>query len=141
MYQKDYILRMIEMMADFIRAVLALIGKREIDQATHMVENAYVDFLKQEAAFFLSIPAESLTEKLLKEHNFTHGHLEVLAELMLLEAELYIASNKPDQATDYLKRAHGLFYYLLNHSGTYSPVYESRLSDIERKMLTRDNSE
>ncbi len=135
MYQKDYILRMIEMMADLIRAVLALIGKRDLDKATHMVENAYVDFLKQEAAFFLSIPADSLTEKLLKEHHYTHGHLEVLAELMLLEADLYIASNKSEQASDYLKRAHGLFFYLLNHSGTYSPAHESRLADIEKKML------
>lgn len=129
------------MMADFIRAILALIGKRDFDKAEQMLENAYVDFLKQEAAFFLSIPVELLTEKLLKEHHFTHSHLEVLAELMLLEAELCITSERSDQAVDYLNRSHALYNFLVNESGTYSPTHADRLIEIEKMQLLSQKSE
>ena len=61
MYQKDYILRMIEMIADLIAGILALIRKGDYQQATRAIENAFYDFLKQDAAFFNRIPKEDLT--------------------------------------------------------------------------------
>jgi hypothetical protein len=53
MYQRDYILRMIEMMGDFIAAILKMMKKEQFPEAFRMIENAYFEFLKEDAAFFL----------------------------------------------------------------------------------------
>jgi hypothetical protein len=96
MYQKDYILRMIEMMMKFIGEFLGLLKKGDLDEASEQLAKAYNTFLNEDSAFFHRIPAGELTDKLLKEHNYTNGHLEVLAELFNAEAELkYVRNDKP----------------------------------------------
>ena len=87
MYQKDYILRMLEMFAQMIAGLLGLIRDGHINQASQTLENAYRDFLKNDASLFRKIPTEKLTETLLKEHNYTNDHLKVLSELFFAEGE------------------------------------------------------
>jgi hypothetical protein len=43
MYQKDYILRMLEMLATLIAGILGLIKKGDLQQASHALENACRD--------------------------------------------------------------------------------------------------
>ena len=82
-YQKDYILRMIEMIGEFIALLLGLLKKDDVQQAAERLDNAYRQFLKEDAAYFRIIPKEELTTKLLEEHNYTYGHLKILSELFL----------------------------------------------------------
>lgn len=51
MYQKDFILRMIEMIADLIALILGLIKKGDLPQASQLLENAYREFLKKMLLF------------------------------------------------------------------------------------------
>lgn len=44
MYQKDLIIRMIEMIADLIAIILGLAKKGDLPQATELLDNAYLDF-------------------------------------------------------------------------------------------------
>jgi hypothetical protein len=81
MYQKDYILRMIEMLGDLIAGILGLIKKGEFEKAKEKLENLYYGMLKEDSAFFRDIPENELTDRLLYQHNYNNGHLEVLAEL------------------------------------------------------------
>lgn len=74
---------MIEMIADLIALLLGLIKKGDLPQASKLLENAYRDFLKEDASFFRNLPKEKLTNKLLTEHNYTNGHLKILSELFL----------------------------------------------------------
>jgi hypothetical protein len=46
MYQKDYILRMIEMLGDLIAGILGLIKKGEFEKAADKLENLYLGMLK-----------------------------------------------------------------------------------------------
>jgi hypothetical protein len=75
MYQKDFILRMIEMIGELIAGILGLIKKGDFGQASQSIEIAYSNFLREDASFFRSISKEKLTEKLIHEHNYTNGHL------------------------------------------------------------------
>lgn len=134
MYQRDYILRMIEMMADFIAAVLKMLTKGDFPQASQMIENAYYDFLKNDAAFFKSIPAGQLTDELLVKHNYTTGHLEILAELFNAEAELEYKTGNMEKSLEFFRKTRILLEFVMNESATYSTEKEKRISIIEQRI-------
>jgi len=130
MYQKDYILRMIEMLADLIAGILSLIKKGDFQRASQAIENVFYDFLKQDAAFFDNIPREDLTTKLLGEHNFTNGHLEILAELFYVQAELSEAQGKQNNSLGYYEKSLTLFEFVEKETKTFSAERQSRISLI-----------
>ncbi len=134
MYQKDYILRMIEMMADLIAAVLSLIRKGHYPQATRAIENAFYDFLKKDAAFFNRIPKEDLTGTLLKEHNFTNGHLQILSELFYAQAELSAAQGKRDDSVQFYEKSLILLEFIEKDSKTFSVERQERISLIRNRI-------
>lgn len=132
MYQRDYILRMIRMMAELIAAILDRIRGKEFKQAAEMIENAYYDFLKQDASFFHAIPVEELTGKLLTEHHYSHGHLEILAELFYAEAELLHATGDITGCLACYGKSKRLLEFLLAESGIYSLEKEDRITKLEQ---------
>ena len=91
MYQKDYILRLIEQMVRTLAVFFGLLKKEDFGKAGECLGNAYYELLKEEAAFFRGIPEEDLTSELLEKHNYTNDHLEIVAELFNAEAELCLA--------------------------------------------------
>ncbi len=68
--------------------------------------------LKEDASFFRSIPKEDLTHKLLEEHNYTNGHLEILAELFNAEAELAAAEGNLKGCLEYSEKSLLLFEFI-----------------------------
>ena len=83
MYQKDYILRMIEMLGELIAGILGLIKKGDLKMAADKLDNLYYSMLKEDAVFFRDLPEEGLTDKLLHQHNYTNGHLEILQSFLM----------------------------------------------------------
>ena len=142
MYQKDYVLRMIEMIRELIMGILGLIKKGDLDIAGEKIDNLYYDFLKEDAAFFTTIPAEELTKKLLQEHNYTHGHLEILAWLFDAEAELELARGNRKMSLEYSRKSLILFEFIENEQNTYSFDREEKLKMIRDriKSLEEENS-
>lgn len=136
MYQRDYILRMIEMLAELIAGILGFIKKGDYRKASKMLENAYHDFLKQDAAFFHNIPKEEITDKLLHEHNYTNGHLEVLAELMHAEAELAYAKNDKPKSLACYEKSLKLFEFVLEETKTFSFDKQAKVEGIKKRMDT-----
>lgn len=135
-YQKDYILRMIEMMGDLIAAILGQIKKGDYDTATRSVENAYQQFLREDAAFFSAIPREKLTEKLLGEHNYTNGHLEILSSLFFAQAELLFATGKKGESLGFYEKSALLLEFVIKESRTYSSERESHLLSLKDRIRT-----
>ena len=134
MYQKDYILRMIEMLGDLIAAILGLAGKGDYGKATEKLERVYYDMLKEDAAFFRSIPMEELTRKLLEEHNYTNGHLEILAELFNAEAELEMAQGNRSGALEFSEKSLLLFEFTDLAQKTLSLVRVDKMSAIRQRI-------
>ncbi len=134
MYRKDYILRMIEMLADLIAGILGLIKKGDFKQASQSLENAYYDFLKKDAAFFSCIPKNELTNKLLKEHNFTNGHLEILSELFYTQAELSYAQGNQTDSIEFYEKSLILSDFVLKATKTFSLEKQSKISLIQNRI-------
>jgi hypothetical protein len=129
MYQKDYILRMIEMLGELIRAILGLIVKGNFQQAEEKLNEAYLTFLRKDASFFHLIPLEKLTSTLLTEHNYTNGHLEILAELFHAEARLQDARGNLSESLAMYEKSLALFSFTDENFRTYS---EDRIEKIEK---------
>jgi hypothetical protein len=136
MYQKDYILRMIDMLGDLIAGILGLIKKGELEQATEKLENLYYGMLKEDSAFFRDIPENELTDRLLYQHNYNNGHLEVLAELFNAEAELCLAQGNKPGSLEYSRRSLRLFEFIDTEYRTYSQERIDKMEAIRERIRT-----
>lgn len=133
-FQKDYILRMIEMMGDLIAAILGLIKKGEYEVASRSIDNAFNSFLKEDASFFNMIPKEELTERVLREHHYTNDHLEILSELFFAQGELLSARGKSSESLLFYEKSFILLDYVVRESKTYSLDKEQKLSLLKDKI-------
>jgi len=134
LYQKDYILRMIEMLGELLRAIFGMISKGRFDQAQQSISEAYLTLLRQDSAFFQGLPAEKLTTALIEDHNFTHAHLEILAELMFAEAELNDALDRKPESLIFYNKSLLLFEFVDKAYKTYSAERLERMQKIRLKI-------
>lgn len=134
MYQRDYVLRMIEMIGELIALILGLLKKKNTKKASQILENAYRDFLKEDASFFRSLPKDKLTNSLLQEHNYTDEHLQVLAELFYAEAEIQNAKEQKTLANEYYEKSLILFRFVAENSTMFSLSLENKINIIENKI-------
>ena len=134
MYQRDYLLRMIEMIADLIVGILGLIKKGEFQQASQSLDAAYYDFLKQDASLFRSIDKEKLSDELLSVHNYTNGHLEILSELFYAEAELLYAQGQQSKSIEFYEKTLVLYEFVNKESKTFSFDKELKISLIRNRI-------
>jgi tetratricopeptide (TPR) repeat protein len=133
MLQRDYILRMIEMIGELITGVLGLIRKGDFQKASAKLENAYSDFLREDAGFFQNIPTKKLTQTLLQKHNYSHGHLEILSELFYAQAELYTAEGKADEAREFYEKSLVLLEFVMKEEKVFSFEKEARINLLQEK--------
>jgi hypothetical protein len=140
MYQKDYILRMIELLGELIASILGLIKKGEFEKAAERLDNLYFEMLKEDSAFFSDIPEAELTNRLLHKHNYTNGHLEVLAELFNAEAELCLAQGNKPGSLEYSRRSLKLFEFIDAEYRTYSRARIDKMEAIKERIRTLDRA-
>jgi hypothetical protein len=136
MYQKDYILRMIDMLGELIAGILGLIQKGNLKMATEKLDKLYQTMLKEDASLFRDLSGDGLTDRLLHQHNFTNGHLEVLAGLFNAEAELCLAQGDKSGTIKYPEKSLILFEFIDRQNKTYSQERLNKMAMI-RIMLCR----
>jgi len=90
--------------------------------------------LKEDAAFFRNLPENELTDRLLHRHNYTHGHLEILAELFNAEAELCIAKGERSGAIEYSRKSLKLFEFIDKEYKTYSQDRIDKMELIRQRI-------
>jgi len=134
MYQKDYILRLIEQAFRFLGQVLNLIKKGKLDEAADRLEDSYHDFLREDASFFTGIPENKLTETLLREHNYSNGHLEILAELFNVQAELDLAKGNKRECLEFSRKSLLLYQFVDKELKTYSSERLKRIDEIADRL-------
>lgn len=125
---------MIEMAAKMLASILGLIKGGDTRKASEDLEHMYYDILKEDAAFFRGIPEEKLTEKLLHEHNYTNGHLEILAELFNAEAELCHVQDNKQGCVEYSRKSLILFDFIDKDQKTYSEERISKMKLLRDRM-------
>ena len=136
MYQKDYILRMIEMFGELLAGIFGLIKKGDYTRASEQIGKVYYDLLKEDASFFRAIPEEDLTVRLIQEHNYTNGHLEILAELFNAEAELSLAQGNKSGCLEYSRKSLILFEFVDTNQKTYSLERINKMESIRKRIET-----
>lgn len=134
MYQKDYLLRMIATLMKFLGEVLGLIKKGDLKKASDQLEDGYNIFLREDSLFFKNIPEDKLTQNLLKEHNYTNGHLEILAELFNAEAELDLAKGEKSDCLEFSRKALLLFEFVDNEQKTYSAERLDKMEVLRNRI-------
>ena len=122
------------MMGDLIAAILGLIKKGDHEQAEKMLERGYYELLRRDASYFQLIPKEQLTDKLLSDHDYTNGHLAVLAELFFAEATLNEAQNKLNRSRTNYEKSLVLLEFLEQDDKTWSAKREERKSLLKEKI-------
>ncbi len=134
MYQKDFIIRMIEMLAELVAGILGLIKKGDFQKTSQSIDNAYQDLLKQDVGFFNNIPLSKLTDNLIQEHNFTNGHLEILSELFYIQAELSFAKEKHPESLKFYQKSLYLLEFIIKESQTFSVEKQSKISALKNRI-------
>ena len=134
MLQKDYIMRLIQMFFEFLSKLLSRIEKGEFEKAEEEINHAYVDFLKQDAAFFYSISKENLSNDLIRKHNYTREHLEILSELFNAEAELRFAKHQHKISKEFYEKSLILLRFVISESKTFSFDKEAKLKKLETRI-------
>ena len=134
MIRKDYILRMIEMFGEMIAGILGKIKKGDFEEAAQEIDDAYLEFLKQDASVLNNIAKEELTDRLLQEHNYTNGHLEILSELLFAQAEMSFKQNDKKKSLEYYEKSMILLDFVVKESKTFSFEKESRLNLLRDKI-------
>lgn len=127
---------MIEMMGDLIAAILGLIKKGDHEQAEKLIERGYYELLRRDASYFQLIPKEQLTDKLLSDHDYTNGHLAVLAELFFAEATLSEAQNKLNHSLACYEKSLVLLEFLEQDDKTWSAKREERKNLLKERIAT-----
>jgi hypothetical protein len=134
MYQKDYILRLIDEMTKFLAVVFGLIKKGDYQKASEHLSRSYYELLKEDAAFFRMIPEEDLTNELLGKHNYTRGHLEILAELFNAEAELCLRKMDEPGTMTYSRKSLRLLKFIDKECKTYSQERIDKMQILEERI-------
>jgi hypothetical protein len=137
MYQRDYILRMIEMLAQVIAAILKLIKTGDLRQASQRLQSAYGMAFQHEALKLKTLPEEGLVDTLLQEYLYTNGHLEMLAELFYADAELLLAENKISESMSFYRKSLALFEYIEKEYRSYSQERQDKMQAIREKLAER----
>jgi hypothetical protein len=125
---------MIEMLGELLAGIFGLIKKGEYRRASEQIGRIYYNILKEDAAFFRTIPEADLTHKLLYEHNYTNSHLEILAELFNAEAELTFAQGKKSESIEYSRKSLILFEFIDADQKTYSLERINKMESIRKRI-------
>lgn len=141
MFQKDYILRMIEMIGDLIAAIQGKIRNSDYKEASDLISNIYSDFLREDASFFRKIPEQDLTTKLLRDHNYTNGHLAILSELFNIEAELSLAEGNRSGSLECSRKALILLQFLDAEEKTYFQERIDKMDILKKRIEELSNNE
>jgi hypothetical protein len=134
MYQKDYILRMIEMLGDYIRAIIDLIAHGKLKAAEQKLGEAFYTMLQKDSWFFQNIPVDQLTRTLIEDHNYSNNHLMILAELLYAEAELAYAKTNNDLSLILYQKSLALFVFVDEACRTYSNERQERIGKIKSRI-------
>lgn len=139
MLQKDYILRIIEQLGEFMVVIYSNLQKRKFRQAHKIIEDAYNELLQADAADFAKLPEEKIINTLQQKHDYNQEKMQVVAELMFAEAEVEFHSKKYGDAGAFYRKSLCIFRYLDEKQKIYSAerlekikVIEERLSKIMR---------
>ena len=131
MYERDYIMRMIEAFAKMIAAIVGLREKGELDKARSLVEEAYDTVLKVNSEEIKEYDQDQWNQFCSKR---SPEELEMLADLLKVEGEIMLDSGKPEGVGKILFKAFQLLKLVEVQSGAFSLTRFDKITELEQKL-------
>jgi hypothetical protein len=135
MYEKDYIMKMIEAFSMMIARIIGLREKGEPDRAGALILEAYDTILKIDPNSLKDFN-EDEWEQFCSER--TTEELEMIAELLKQEGEISIDTGKSEGVCRLLLKSLELLKYVDDQSGTFSMLRFEKISSLEEKLSGAD---
>ncbi|HEX6676452.1 MAG TPA: DUF6483 family protein [Actinomycetes bacterium] len=131
MYQRDYLMRQIELAAQALARVLALAKGGKRDEAIGLFDEAYKPIAGVSGKVVATLDEEQLLTLLTSGSAPDPRRLTVAIELLVTEADLRAEAGEEQQAAAHYRRALGLTAYLAGHLGRLPD------GDLPRKLADR----
>lgn len=131
MYERDYIMRMIEAFAKMIAAIIGLREKGELDKARALVEEAYQTVLKVNSGEIKEFDDEQWKQFCSQR---SPEELEMLADLLKVEGDILIDTGQAEEVCELLFKALELLKLVEAQSGTFSLTRFDKITELEQKL-------
>ena len=136
MPQRDYLMQQLEEMGYFLASLLRRLMKMKDENQENELTNALRESIQEKFSFSIDeVIAIENTDflELIKEHFTTEGHLEKMAELMMLAGK----SIKPSlsiKRLNYLEKALFLYNHVQETSINFSLEREDKILEIQQLL-------
>jgi hypothetical protein len=132
MFEKDYLMRLIQMLRDAIHKIVNSINKEDIEAAKMQIRDSY-KLLGNNEDYFINSNCEELIEFFrAKEGNYIK-RVQLLAELFYLDATI---EKNEIIALEKFKKAKTLFEHYTGFSKEYSFEVSAKLALITNKLAS-----
>ncbi len=136
MYEKDYLKRVIQQAANFagtkIAQILGLIEKKEYLNAIEQLNGVFLSFYGMDSSMLKMLSAETVMDSLTSENEeLDPARFLILAELLKLEGDAFLAQNIEDEAYRSFHAAFDLYLSIAERTG----ITENRMEQSHVEQL------
>jgi len=133
MYQRDYILRMIEEFFKFLRQILKLTSDKQYDEALALIDQTAQRFLKVELDDIVN--HEDVRIDILENHVLSNDQLTILADLLKAKADIYRETNHIFSAISHYQLSLDLYEQVQKESTNFSLDIANKMDDLKLLIL------
>jgi hypothetical protein len=134
MFQRDYILRLIEEFAKFLAAITGLKAGGNLEEALKKIDEAYNEILELNPKFVKSLNNDELLDYCQKEKKYDNQQMNMVAELLYQEGMIYAEEGDPVSARNVLEKSKVLIAYLMDNDSTFSFDWYEKLHEIDHVL-------
>jgi hypothetical protein len=132
MYQKDYILRLIQEFSRFLAIILGLKESGKYEESLEMIDKTCKGLLKIDMHDLA--PGNGKLEGLLQNDAFNDEQLEILASLFQVKAEIFRETGQVFSAITHFEHAYVLYQFCNDRSTTYSMARIDAMDTIQLQL-------
>jgi hypothetical protein len=134
MFQRDYILRLIEEFAKFLAAITGLKAGGNLEEALKKIDEAYNELLEVNPKMIKSLSEDEVLDFFQKEKKYDNQQLNMAAELLYQEGMIYVEEGDPVSARNVLEKSKILIGYLMDNDSTFSFDWYEKLHEIDHAL-------
>lgn len=130
MLRRDYIQRMIEEYARVIAHALGLKQQGREEEAREELRNGWSVYFNEDPELITALPPSLLLKRLTEHHNLTLAQIEIFAEGLRTEGDLYVNINGAFTKDRYIKALSLYEYVELNDSSSFSIPRRNAIEEL-----------
>lgn len=131
MFEKDYLMRLFTDLMNAINRILNSIDNDDIEGAKVQIQKSY-GFLGNDSKFFIKTDVDDILDYLKTNDGNYLKRVEMLAELMYLDAKLQVDEEK---RINIAKKTIQLQEHFIKNSKEYSFQLENKLKEMQNMLL------